>query len=751
MIKHVTLFVGILFISVSGFCSNDEGRKTFIFSDNNWYLWRDVDAQWENDKLYLPAEITNLSLLPVNPPTGGWNKLNKDNSVRVSVPGTVEEYLTVSDSPRPEQLAGVSWWFREIEMPKEYKDCKFILDFESVRMRAEVYLDGKLVAYDLIGESPFRADITKSVRLGEKQLLAVRVTNPGGNFHWQDFQIFKWGDYNVPPGRGFGGIIGRVKLDVLNPVYITDIYMQNTPEPTRVNAIISLKNESDRKVKQDIEIIVREKKDPDKIVFHQKLNKIEIPIVVPDANIWDLDTPELYTCEVSLKSGKKVSDRDKKDFGFRWFSADGIGKDAVLRLNGRRVMVRSAISWGYFPVTGLIATPEMAERQIKTAKQLGLNMLNFHRSIGSPVVLEKADELGLLYYEEPGSFHSANHDPFIRTIVNEKLKRMIRRDRSHPSLVIYNLINEFGGVHSRDKELVAKRMNDMRAAHAVDPSRIMTFTSGWAGKENDEEDSKAHMLPFDTTLYRKGWFDNHRAGGPETWLETYYKSPKDNFMYTDNRTEVYFRGEEGALSTPPRIQKIADEIQSTGKLGWDGKFWEKQYKAFCDMFERKGLKPYFGTLDSLTRKMGNVSFEHQGRRIQGMRMQNLGDGYMVNGWEAMPYDNHSGIVDIYRNPKGDLPVFTYYTQPLYVAVSARSQVIRFPGNVAVDFYIVNEKDLRGDYTLQISVVDPQGKSVYTDKKNVTIQGGDVFGQLLWENAELPINSKRVNIRFQQKS
>lgn len=111
----------------------------------------------------------------------------------------------------------------------------------------------------------------------------------------------------------------------------------------------------------------------------------------------------------------------------------------------------------------------MAEKQVRTAKSLGLNMLNFHRCIGSPVVLEKADELGLLYYEEPGSFHSANHDPFIRTIVNEKLKLKVYRDRSHPSLVIFNLINEFGGPLSQDKALVAKRMNDMREAHAIDP------------------------------------------------------------------------------------------------------------------------------------------------------------------------------------------------------------------------------------------------------------------------------------------
>lgn len=83
-------------------------------------------------------------------------------------------------------------------------------------------------------------------------------------------------------------------------------------------------------------------------------------------------------------------DADSRTFGFRWFEPTGIGKDAQLRLNGQRVMLLTAISWGYWPVGGLYATPEMAEKQILTAKALGLNMLNFHRSIGSPVVLEKS-------------------------------------------------------------------------------------------------------------------------------------------------------------------------------------------------------------------------------------------------------------------------------------------------------------------------------------------------------------------------
>jgi len=126
------------------------------------------------------------------------------------------------------------------------------------------------VGYDLIGETPFHIDITDEVKLGVEHLLAVRVTNPGGNFHWQDFDILKWGKYNVPPGRSFSGIIGRVKLESLNPIFISDIYMQNTPEVTKVNAILSITNKMSFSVRQDIELQVCEKKNPDKVVFKQR-------------------------------------------------------------------------------------------------------------------------------------------------------------------------------------------------------------------------------------------------------------------------------------------------------------------------------------------------------------------------------------------------------------------------------------------------------------------------------------------------
>lgn len=729
-------------------------RKTVNLSGDGWWLILDKEARWQNDTLYLPGDFASPSELPYNPPTKGWNSLNPGNGIAVNVPGTLEEYLTDNVQPQPTDQSGVSWWIRNFEAPKLRKGERAVLRFGSVRHRAEVFVDSMLVGYDMIAETPFDVDITDVLQPGQAQQLAVRITHPGGNYHWQDFSPMDWGRYKILPSRGFGGILAPVMLDIVPEVSIADIYMQNQPVPTQVKAIVTIDNRNSSQKKEDIYIRLYPKAHPEKTVAEHKMrskrlcpgeNVIEVLFDCPDIQIWDIDTPALYTCEVSLD---KSHDSDTQDFGYRWFEAKGIGKDAHLLLNGKRVMLRTAISWGYWPVTGLYPTREMAERQITAAKSLGLNMVNFHRNIGSVEALNVADSLGLLYLEEPGGFHSATHDPFMRKMAATKLNRMVHRDRSHPSLVIYNLINEWGGPNAADTVLTMKRFNDMRQAHEIDPSRIMTFTSGWASHEDDYEFAKANMQPFDTTLYLKGWFDNHRAGGPATWEQGYYRSPDDNLMHTGNKKEIYMRGEEGALSTPPRIAKIHEEILRTNRTGWDGLFWEKQYKAFDRYFQDKELTPYFGDLDSLTRLLGDIQLDHQGRRIQGMRMQNIGDIYAVNGWEAMPYDNHSGIVDNYRNVKGNIKTLSRYTRPSYLAVCPRTQFICPDEYLSVDIYAVNETDIKGEHSLQLKMISPSGRQSDAISFAVNLTGGETFGQLLQNAVDISVGDEEGLYRIE---
>ena len=700
-------------------------------SGDGWKLWLDKGAKWEEDELFLPP--VDVAKLPVNAPTGGWESLSAGREV--SVPGTVEEYLSAGNGPESD-IKGVSWWTRKVKISAE-KGQRVILHFDAVRLRAEVFVNRKLVGYDVIGNTPFEVDITDAVKDAREVELAVRITDPGGNFDWRDTASFNWGKYSLPISHGFGGITGRVRVFCCDPVYVEDIYVQNTPAMTNVNVIATIKNAFVASAWGDVTVKVFEK-GKKSAAFNTVLKGVELKVgenvvtqTVSDARakVWGLEHPNLYVCEVGLSSG----DVAQQVFGFRWFAPEGVGTNAVFRLNGKRVVVRTSISWGFWPINGIFPTPELAKKQIQDAKNFGMNMLNFHRAIGQPEVLNAADELGLMYYEEPGGYKSANGE-FAETMMREKVLRMVKRDRSHPSLVIYSMINE----RNQSQPFQPRERADMLSMHELDPSRTVTLSSSWATRIGQPEDIKAHVRPFDPEIHFTGWFDNHHAGGPEVWQQKLYRSPESFYNRTTNTTEIVYWGEEGAISSPPRLEKIKAALDASPTKGWDGEIYLDWYKRFDAFLTQKKLRKAWPTIDAFTTALGDVSLYHQGRKIETLRINDAADGYAINGWEAESVENHSGIVDCWRNPKGDPAILAYYNQPLYVAVKTRSQFASIPGEVAVDFYAINEKDLRGDYTLKISASSPSGKKVFTLKTPVKLTGGEVYGEMLKTNVMVSI-------------
>lgn len=703
-------------------------RQVLDLSGEGWRLWLDREAAWKDDRLHLPpVDVTGL---PVNLPTGGWSALD-EKSLAVSVPGTVEEYLfdEIGD------YVGVSWWWRWFTPPADLAGKRVILQFEAVRLRAEVFLGDRLVGYDAVGNTPFGVDVTGLLKPGEKTRLAVRVTDPSGNFDWVDYLAHHWGKQPIPASHGFGGVTGPVRLLGVNEVHVADVFVKNKPAMAEVDLEITLRNAGAAAASHDLSIQIREAAADGKVVFEQSWPEEAVPpgerlvtrtVSVPEAKLWSPDSPSLYVCRVSLGE----VDRCEVRFGFRWFAPEGFGTDAVFRLNGKRIVLRSAISWGFWPTNGIFPTPELAEKNIRAAKALGLNMLNWHRCIGTPLSFDKADELGLLIFEEPGGYTSRGGDELCFALAREKLLRMVRRDRNRPSLVIYNMINE----EQADPE--DRHRHDLADAHRLDPTRTITYTSGWA-KEGDDP-IKLHMRPYDDQQYLRGWFDYHHATGPGVYRDAFHESPGSFRLRTDNRQEIVFWGEEGANATPPRLELIYQALQGRPN-GWDGAAYRQWHDAYARYLDEKKLREFFPTVDALTLSMGDISYEYQGRIIENVRIGNVTDGYVVNGWECEKLENHSGVVDTWRNPKGHVERLARFNAPLYVAVKLRNRVAAAPAAITADYYIVNEVDLKGRFQLSIAVHDPSGKKVWGHHFPVTVSGGEVYGELLVEGLGMIID------------
>ncbi|MEI6645657.1 MAG: sugar-binding domain-containing protein [bacterium] len=703
-------------------------RTETRLSGDGWKLWRDEKAEWKSDKLFLPP--VDVSKLPVNPPTCGWLAMYAGKeAIAVSVPGTVEEYFwdAINGTNKTEEssvlgdFTGVSWWWRTLEVPTGEKGKRILLKFERNRLRSEVFINEKLVGYDLIGDSTFEIDITDAVKLGEKNTLAVRITDAGGNFLWPDAQVFAWGTYKIPISHGFGGIAGDVDMRMVDPVYIDNVFMKNRSEMTAVDVQVTVQNSKRVAVTGTLQIDIVPAQEPKTLAFSQRYTNvtlqpgeslIEQRVSLPSAKLWHYNDPNLYFCHVKIEADACV-DQEAVRFGFRWLGIAERGKDDHFLLNGKPEFLLSAISWGFWPVNGITPSDELAEKQIRQAKGLNMNMLTFHRHKGHSIVLDKADEIGLLYYAEPGGYCCAKGDTFSYAMARLKWFRMIKEFRNHPSLVIYNMINENGHTPK------AHQAKDMLDAHTLDPSRIITYTSGINPKNPP---CKLHMLPYDANQYTNGWWDFHHACSLGVSADSLYKSPTNYSYSLDNamRKEIIYLGEEGAVGAPPRLQLINDYFKIPGhRNGWDGADYGQWFNAFDFYLKQKSIKNL--TVDQMTVGLANTQYYYHGRMIENAKINDFIDGYAINGWECEKLENHSGIVDVFRNYKGDPAIIQRYTRPVYVAIKARNKVVHVSDSIDADFFIINGGGLLdGAYTLYVDLVDPEEKVVSQERWSVSV-------------------------------
>jgi hypothetical protein len=737
-------------------------------SNQGWRLWLDTQASWQNDKLYLPDDV-DLSQLPANPPTGGWSQLSDNAGIGVSLPGTVEEHYWgrapahALDPANPKDVVGgngtytgVSWWYRSFLPPALKRGERLIFTFPGARLRAEVYVNGVLVGYNMVGETQFDADATSAIKPGRPNILAIRITNPGGTLSWGDFGLVSWGGYSFPETHGFGGLDGGIAMSVTAPIAVDDLFVANTPNPHTVtlNAdLVSTGGEYDGPMTFTISRAGKEVWNG-KDTVHISAGRhatISERASVPSAHLWAVGQPNLYTASARIDSIDH-SDRSVA-FGFRWFNADGIGTNPRLTLNGKRIFVSSAISWGYWAQNGMFPDAEAAARDVDAVRALGMNCVQNHRHYPKPAELDAFDHAGLMIYCEPGGGSAVwdetqphprtsapidasgtGGDPvsFANRYESAKLLAMVKTYRSHPSVIMWSLNNESGADIHNPKMFYA-----MRLAHRLDPSRIVVLKSGFGpqGEIMGRPYSDTLYYGDDATHHDSGWHDNHNEDDRGVYQDSLYKNPTDYKCYSTDKTGIAMWGELGTANSPDDFTKTVNWYRKNDVHGYNRSAAEAQQKAYDAFLDKYQFRSDYPTAEKLFQEVGARHYFAASHIIENARISDANDYIALTGWESTTVDNNSGLVDALRQLKADPTLVKQANAPAVIILKARHYVVAKGSDAVVDAFIANEVNYQGAYTLHFSAALDTSPSRPFYKANfpVHVTGGETFGELLKDN------------------
>ncbi|HZL27953.1 MAG TPA: glycoside hydrolase [Acidobacteriaceae bacterium] len=666
---------------------------------------------------------------------------------------------------------------------------RIFLHIRGARLRAEVYLNRKLVGYSIMEELPFECDLTHAADPGGLNILAIRLTNPFGRFDWVDGLNAKWGHVSLYRSHGFAGLDRGVTISShQGTTRIKDAWVLNKSS----NSIVAFATLDDdpnfdsRAGVRDVSFEIVERStfrvlktvsatatgaSSEQILAHAELD-------VPEANLWDLDNPELYHLRVSLPSTERrpqmFDDTRTIAFGFRSFTVDGLGTNALFRLNGRRIRIYTAISWGYWGLNGLFPVPELAEKEVTQAKKFGLNCLNFHRNLAKEEVLRAHDRLGLLRYMEPGAGKMAIGKPpagntggqsidhsivmvkptsdaekFAQRFMFVKCVEMVKAYRSHPSVIEYCLQNEIGA-DLKNPDTIAI----LEAMRAEDPSRCIVLNDGFVAPPRRA--AQAWFEPWNPKLHRSdeeewgGWWNQHQGAGDQ-WYDQFYKSPTDFTYKSPVRAQISEFGEMEGCATPDNhslmVHQITDTYKKYGGTSYDLLDHQEIIAGTDKFLDKWGFRKAFPATEQLWNALGKKCYETWQNYLENARISDELDFAAISGWESTAIENHSGIVDNLRNFKSDPAPISQTLQPIHPVAKQRSTVIAQGESATFDLYLLNDTSKPANGTLTFSMITPSGKKIDLKTLPAPTQTPDVFSYLLQEGFETPKLEEEGLYRF----
>ena len=386
--------------------------------------------------------------------TRGWNKIQVPGNAELQgfgIPRYLDEEYTFDPDPPyiPEEISSVGIYRRTFRVPAQWRDMQVIMHMGAANSAVYLYINGQKVGYAQGSKTPAEFDITDYLVSGSNTVVAEVLRYSDGHYlECQDFwrvsglerDVFL---YALPQLQIFDFEVQAVPVNNFSEgkfdLYVDVKNLHNTASRGRVTAY--LLDENNTKVAAfEHEVVLAARADK-RIHFSETLSSV---------NLWSAETPHLYTLVTGI-NGQEKEQWQIADVGFRKVEIKG----GLLLVNGQPITIKGVNRHEHDAYTGRYVTREHMKRDVDLIKQLNINAVRAAHYPNDPYWYHLANVYGLylvneaniethgMKVHEQGISYISDHSDWTDAYI-DRTRRMVERDKNHPSVIIWSLGNEAG-------------------------------------------------------------------------------------------------------------------------------------------------------------------------------------------------------------------------------------------------------------------------------------------------------------------
>ncbi|MBR3893156.1 MAG: beta-galactosidase [Alistipes sp.] len=433
-----------------------EGFWAEEYDDSKWTTIK-VPGNWEVEGFGVPIYTNVTYPYPMNPP-----------------------YIPHDDNP-------TGCYRHTFTLPSEWNGRDVILHFESGLAAMHLWLNGHKVGYSEGTKTAVEFDITPYIKAGDNTLA---------------IEGYRWSDGSYLEDQDFWRLSGfdrKVKVYSVAKTRIADMFVVGDLDKSYrnglYNATVTIANNNDKAFNGSVELQLLDKAGKAVAKFSKSIaldagakGDIAFERTIAKVAKWSHEHPNLYTTVVTLKDAKgNTVEATSVRTGFRKVEI----KDAVLMLNGRRLMINGVNIHEHNPATGHVVTRELMLKDIELMKRHNINAVRTSHYPEPTEWYDLCDEYGILlvdeanieahgcgtgYHESFPRFHPSHREEW-KGAHHDRIRSMVERDKNHPSVIIWSMGNE-----SSDGEVYTEAYKWIKER---DKSRPVQFEQAYGGPNTD--------------------------------------------------------------------------------------------------------------------------------------------------------------------------------------------------------------------------------------------------------------------------